>query len=151
MTNLTCHRAGPAGPARGAVLLEIVLAMAIFLLAAGILYGSMNNALSRIRVIELQNRAADLAVSTLSEVRMGLLDPTSQGPESYDAELFPERAGWQWELRAEDIAPDPELPPQTQLTVVISNPDRNFTYALAEQLPAGAGTEDQGDRAGETP
>jgi hypothetical protein len=146
------HRPGPAVPTRatGAVLLEIVLAMAVFMLAAGILYGAMNNALRRIRAIELQNRAADLAVSKLSEVRMGLLDPARQGPERYDAERFPELEGWQWQLLAEDIAPDPELPTQTQLTVVISHPERNVSYSLVEQLP-GAAEQDEAEPDGGTP
>lgn len=124
------------------MLLEVILAISLFAFLGAILHGSLNSALERVRVIERQNRAMDLAVSVLSEVRMGLIDPVPQGPEAF-AEDDPVAAGWQWELQAEELIAGTDLPVQTKLTVIVSHVESGLVVRLVELLQAQKNSEDE--------
>jgi hypothetical protein len=80
------------------VLLEVVLAMAIFFAAALVILAGLSASVRGLQRVQLEAQAQDLAVSLLSEVEMGLVPLTSDGPTDYDE---PELAGWSWEVAVE--------------------------------------------------
>jgi len=127
--------------APGVVLLEVVLAMTLFFLAAGVIVGGLNSALRAVQQVRLESQGADLAVTLLSEIQMGLMPIASDGPNAYQDE---ELAGWTWQTvasPADSGAGDGgEL---TRVEVVVANSSANFAYRLAELLP-GSSSSQQG-------
>lgn len=81
---------------RGAVLLEVLLALGLFVFAAAVVTSGLNAAVERTLRLQAQTHALDLAVSVLSEIQMGLRAPQSAGPEPFEAPF--ER--WTWEVEA---------------------------------------------------
>ncbi|MBI5722771.1 MAG: type II secretion system protein [Planctomycetes bacterium] len=79
---------------RGAVLLEVVVAMAIFFGCATIILGGLRNSIAAWESVKLESQAADLAISLVSEIQMGIREPASDGPRAYDAPL----ADWTWQV-----------------------------------------------------
>src|SRR5687767_5719919 len=64
------HQPGrlPRGEGVGAVLLEVLLALALFCGAAGVIMGSLTSSVRAVDRLRLEAQAADLAVTTLSEI-----------------------------------------------------------------------------------
>src|SRR5258705_12328538 len=69
---------------RGAVLLEVVLALTLFAAAAAIIGAAIHSAINGVERQKLQTHATDLAISVLSEIQMGLRTVEAVGPESFD-------------------------------------------------------------------
>jgi type II secretory pathway pseudopilin PulG len=82
--------------ARGAVLLEVLLALALFVFAAAVVSSGLNAAVERTLRLKAQTHALDLAVSVLSEVQMGIRPAETAGPEPFEAPFEP----WTWEIEA---------------------------------------------------
>ncbi len=85
---------------RGAVLLEVVLAMVIFAGASAVLLSGLSAANAAAQRVERRGTGADLAVTVMSEVQIGLIDRTDAGPEHFEEGLGP--IDWTWQL---SIAP----------------------------------------------
>jgi len=118
---------------RGAVLLEVVLAMAIFVSVMSVVYLSFHSCRNGLRTVRLNNTAADLAYTVMSEIHLGLIDKASNGPNDYGEER-PELEGWQWEVAVETITETGEAEPMQQVTVIITNVDENITSELVELM-----------------
>lgn len=92
-------------PARGAILLECLLALAIFV-AAGVsvmaLVDQATGSLERVRDVQ---RAADLARSTMSRLEAGIATPeTMSGPVrsiAFDSDAEEQETGWELEVETE--------------------------------------------------
>jgi hypothetical protein len=65
--------------------------------------------------LERQALAADLAVTLLSEVQMGLYPVADQGPTEYQE---PALVGWSWEITAVPVETAPQM---RQVTVVVTH------------------------------
>ena len=61
-------------PRRGAILLETLIALALFLAASGFALGAMRTALARLERSVLEGIAIDLAQSKLAELEAGISD-----------------------------------------------------------------------------
>ena len=70
---------------RVAVLLEVLLALGLFVVAAAIVTGGLNAAVERTIRLRAQTHALDLAASVISEIQMGLRAAQAAGPESFEA------------------------------------------------------------------
>jgi len=95
------HDAGrrcPSGSGRqaGAILLEVVLALVLFAAAAAIIGAGLNASISGLERLRLNTHAADIAVSVLSELQLGIKSLTVSGPQACEAPL----QGWTWEAVA---------------------------------------------------
>ena len=99
------------------VLLEVVLAMAIFFAGAMVILAGLSASVRSIGRVKLDAQAQDLAVSLLSEVQMGLVPLVSDGPKEYDD---PALAGWTWQIAVQPYdEPQPDLAmPQFQTVEV---------------------------------
>ncbi|MCD6303774.1 MAG: hypothetical protein J7M21_02290 [Planctomycetes bacterium] len=128
------------------VLLEVVLAMALFFMGSLVVLAGLNTALRTGRRIDLEAQAEDLAVTLLSEIQMGLVAVVDDGPNPYDDEAL---AGWSWQVATEPIEDTLglDLPAQTLVEVIIRYDAEGYVYRLSEimaEQPGGAGGDDGG-------
>lgn len=77
------------------MLLEIVLALALFLAAATIVLGGLSASLGAAKDLRLQITAQDLAVTVNSQLQMGYIAATDAGPNPFDD---PALDGWTWQV-----------------------------------------------------
>lgn len=103
--------------------------------------------------MKVQSQAADLAVSKLSEIQMGLT-VQEQGPQQYVEERL---ADWTWEVIAEPAQEQvvmADLPQMTHVEVIIRHVPSGYVYRLAQVVQASSDQLTQADPAptpGETP
>jgi len=81
---------------RGVVLLEVVLALVIFVGASAVLLTGLTSVNAASRRMAERATGADLAVTTLSYVRLGLIERAAAGPEYFEEGLGP--ADWTWQV-----------------------------------------------------
>jgi len=123
----------PHGHHRGAVLLEVVLAMAIFVSTMSVVYMAFYSSRAGLRMVRLNNQAADLAYTVMSEIHLGLIDKANNGPNDYGEEN-PELEGWEWQVTVETITDTGESESMQQVIVTITNLDENITSELVELM-----------------
>ncbi len=80
---------------RAAILLEVILALVLFVTAAAVIIGGLNVSINAVDRLRLNTHAADLALSVASELQLGIRSPEFTGPEPFDIP-FDE---WSWELQ----------------------------------------------------
>jgi len=90
-----------SGPARGkarcgAVLIEVILAVGLFVAAAAVITSSLNSAVERAARLRLQTHALNLASSVLAEIQMGARPIGSAGPEPFEAPF----ESWTWQIES---------------------------------------------------
>ena len=143
--------AGAAAPGRkvqsGVVLLEVVLALVLFVAAASVISTAVNASLEGVVRQRLNTHAVDLAISVLSELQIGSRTADSAGPERFSVPF--EHWTWQLALTPRD---ERELEPSglALVEVVVRHDDPPIVYRLAQVLklekpaatasPATAGT-----------
>lgn len=79
---------------RAAVLLEVLLALGLFVFAAAVVSSGLTTAVDRTLRLRAQTHALDLAVSVFSELEMGLRPVAAAGPEAFEAPF----EQWTWEI-----------------------------------------------------
>lgn len=123
----------PALP-KAVVLLEVVIALALFFGAAVVVLVGLNSSVVAARKLRLAARAADLAVTLLSELQMGQR-PIEDASKAYEEEAL---ADWTWEIITSDVEDTWEfedLQPMKRVEVIIAYPPRGFTYRLVRFFP----------------
>ena len=127
------HRA--AGEECGAILLEVVLALALFVLAATIITGALNSSINEVKRLRLNTHANNLAASILSEMQMGVLPGDASGPNTFD----PPFEQWTWQTT---LAPVNEMVgatnPIQKVEVVIRHGTEPVVFRLTQFLPVAA-------------
>jgi len=122
--------AGRGARRRATVLLEVVIALALFFGAAVVVLVGLHSGVVAARKLRLEARAADLAVTLLSELQMGQLAVEDAGPEAYDEEAL---ADWTWQVVTGDVEDTwdlEDIPPMKRVEILIACPRRAFTYRL---------------------
>lgn len=118
---------------KGVMLLEVVLALALFFVTAGVIFGGLDASIGALRRLRLEAQAADLAVTLLSEIQMGLVPAADDGPNSYpEAEALKD---WTWQIVTAPAEQTVEGPPFKQVRIVIVNTARGYTYRLGRLMP----------------
>jgi len=79
---------------RGAVLLEVVLALVLFVAAATIIGSALNTSANGVERLRLSVHAADLATSVLSELQIGSRNAGDGSPEPF----APPFDTWMWQV-----------------------------------------------------
>lgn len=125
----------------GAVLLEVILALALFAFAAAVVSSSLHSAVERTARLHAQTHALDLAVSVLSEIQMGVRPLASAGPEPFEAPF----EQWTWQVEVTPYSFDTEDTSGLQLVaVVVRNEDGTAVQRLTQLVapPPAASAED---------
>jgi len=117
----------------GVVLLEVVLALSLFFAAALVILAAVNSSLRTAQRVQMEAQASDLAVTLLSEVQMGLVPLTNDGPNEYEEEAL---VGWTWEIvvTPEDEQPDPMIAPLLAVEVIIRNDFAGLDFRLVQLM-----------------
>ena len=116
MTKRTATICSSVSARRGAVLLEVVLALALLVGGGGVVLSTMNSCLAATRDLQLQAQAMDLAITLVSEIQMELIKPVIDvAPTPYEEE---DMQDWTWEIVAEDID---QMPAMTSVRVRITH------------------------------
>ncbi len=117
--------------ARGTILLEVVLALALFVAAAAIIGAGFSASVESVDRQRLSTHAVNLAVSSLSEVQMGIRKTDESGP----IHLSPPFEKWSSELIITPVDSPLEAPAElTQVEVVIRHLDPPVVYRMAQFL-----------------
>ena len=69
----------------GSVLLEVVLALALFIGAATVISAGISASVDAVHRVRLQTHAANLAISVMSEIKIGARPLAAIGPENLEA------------------------------------------------------------------
>ena len=67
------------------MLLEVVLALALFIGAATVISGGISASVEAVHRVRLQTHAANLAISVMSELQIGARPLAPVGPENFEA------------------------------------------------------------------
>lgn len=142
--------AGRTGASRraGAALLEVVLSLALFLMAGGAIAIGLENTLGVAGRLRAQAQAMDLAVTKLSEVQLGLVELKDEGPVSFAEEYEDDRyAGWTWEIVTETEENNELQEPLTRVQVIVRHEPTGrmcrLVHLLAETGGLAGGAEEE--------
>lgn len=116
---------------RGAVLLEVILALVLFAAAAAIIGAGIHSAINGVERQRLNAHASNLAVSILSEIQMGLRTTESVGPASFDSPFD----HWTWELVLTPTETEAgEASNLTRVEVIVRHDDPALVHRLTQVL-----------------
>lgn len=116
------------------MLLEVVLALVLFVAAATVLTSGLSASLDQIERLRTQAHAADYAVSVLSELQMGLKTLAVSGPQAF----VPPAEGWTWEIVSTPIQSGfglEEASAFKKIEVIIRHEEPPLVYRLVQVLP----------------
>ena len=116
---------------RGAVLVEVVLALALFVAAAAVISGGLSASMDSIERLRLNAHAADLAVSVLSEMQMGTLAMEGNAAQPFDVPF----EDWTWEVQLAPV--DDGAGEETRLTrveAIIRHQQPPLVYRLSQVM-----------------
>ncbi len=115
-------RRGAAGRA-GAILLEVLIALTIFVLAATVVGSAMRSSIDAVNDIRRAGHAADLAQSVLAELTVAALELVDTPPtpfvEGQDENAAAEE-GWTYQIGVEDV---PGAIGLKKVTVIVTDSD----------------------------
>jgi hypothetical protein len=129
---------------RAAVLVEVVLALLLFVGAVAVVASALNASMDSVQRQKFSMHAANLAASVHAELDMGLRSTEALGPEVF-AEPFQD---WTWQLaQTESQSETGEASGLTSVEVVIRNTTTPAVYRVAQlhkiqmrvAVPAAAG------------
>ena len=113
--------------------MEVILALGLFMVTGAVVCGSFNSSFRAIDSVRLQAQAADLAVTKLSEIQIGLFEPENDGPNVYEEEDLED---WTWEIVAipleSDLVSDMKL---IRVEIIITHSVRGTTHRLVQLMP----------------
>lgn len=139
------HIPGARGRCRGTVLLEVVLALVLFVAAATVITGGLNASVREVERLRLNTHANNLAASVLAEMRLGIKAVESSGPNVFE----PPFESWSWETKvaaADDKSV--EADPLQNVEIVVRHQKEPVVRRMGQFLPAAkANDPDQGNGA----
>ncbi len=124
---------GPTGMISrdGAVLMEVVLALALFAAAAAVIGSGLNASSRSLDRLRFTTHASDLAESVLSEIQLGLKPLAEAGPENFD----PPFQDWTWQLAVTPAGDSPFARTQLQhVEVIVRNQQSAAGFRLSQLL-----------------
>ena len=118
----------------GAILLEVLLALALFVAAAAVVTTALNAALNSLERQKLSTQSLNLAASVLAEVQLGIRSATGDAAKPLEAPF----QDWTWELAVSPAENGPELVNGlTKVEVVIRNTKSPQVQRLAQLMRLG--------------
>ena len=136
---------------RGAVLLEVVLALVLFVAAATIIGSALNTSANGVERLRLSVHAADLATSVLSELQIGSRTPGDGSPEPF----APPFDTWMWQVSTSPVEEVTQVSSAAggaasglqsalpggdsslvKVEVTVRDTDSDFVYRISQVMPA---------------
>jgi hypothetical protein len=115
---------------RGAILLEVILALLLFVAAVAVVSSAMNSSMASIERQRFGVQAANLASTVHAEIDLGLRTTEAVGPEPFE----PPFDHWTWQLipAATQDTTTGEASGLSAIEVVIRNTNLAGVYRLAQ-------------------
>jgi len=120
-----------AGRRAGLALLEVVLGLALFFGVAVAILAGLSACVRAARDVRLQARAADLAITLLSEMQLGAVEIEDAGPMAYEDEALED---WSWEVVVTPVIGNLTELELTRVEIVIYNTPHDYTHRLYHLL-----------------
>ena len=123
------------------MLLDVVVALAIFMMAAAVVVAGMNASVRSAERLGHSLTAENLAVTLVSEMAVGMRPVASEGPEPFEQPF----EDWQWEI---EIIPMPDGQATSGLRNVqvrVTHAQRDIAYRINQFMvidPSAAGEGD---------
>ncbi|MBI2946419.1 MAG: hypothetical protein HYY23_02160 [Verrucomicrobia bacterium] len=113
------------------MLLEVVLALSLFVLAATVITGGLNASVREAERLRLNLHASNLAISLLAELQMGVKPVEAAGPEPFEAPF----EMWTWQIETSPIDDDSEAGlPLRNVEVIVRHLNRPIVRRLTQFL-----------------
>ncbi len=113
-------------------MLEVVLALALFVAAAAVIGGALHYSLLEVERLRLNVHAGNLAVTVMSELQLGLRSIETASPETFE----PPFEMWSFEIDVEPADAALELEyPLRRIEVAIRHVERPVVRRLVRWLP----------------
>ena len=113
------------------VLLEVVLALSLFVLAATVVTGGLNASVQEVERLRLNVHASNLATSVLSEMQMGIKGVDAAGPERFAAPF----EMWTWQIEVSPLEDAIEAAfPLRSVEVIVRHQSRPIVRRLTQFL-----------------
>lgn len=124
----------------GAVLLEVILALILFVAAATVISSSLSASIATLERMRRDTHAANLATTVVAEVEMGIRPAANAGPEPFP----PPFDQWMFEVMVDGGVPggEEEAFALRSLEVVVRDTESDTVYRLFQQVPAGPPKDD---------
>jgi hypothetical protein len=134
---MACHRNQRLKPSPGkdaSVLLEVVLALALFLGAATVITAGINSSIQSVERLRLGTHAMNLAISVMSEMQMHVRPIAPMGPEAFP----PPFEKWKYQILVSQAQDSPlEGEALQNVEVVISHTEENTVQRLSQLFRSG--------------
>lgn len=118
------------------VLLEVVLALALFVFAATVIAGGLSASVQETERLRLNVHASNLAVSVLSELQIGIRPVEAAGPEPFP----PPFEMWTWQIQTTPLGDTFGAAASFQnVEVIIRHESRPIVRRLSQYLPTRIG------------
>lgn len=118
---------------QGSVLLEVVLALALFIGAATVISAGISASVEAVHRVRLQTHAANLAISLMAEIQIGVRPLSAIGPEPFE-EPFKD---WLYRI---NLTPGEETVMETDLArpveVIVWHSGENVVHRITQLFPA---------------
>ncbi len=126
-------------PECGSILLEVILALALFAITAAIVTSGMNASADSLERQRLNTHAANLAATALAEVQLGIRSPTEAGEQPFPAPFE------QWTAELVVAPTETEIGGASGLLrveVIIRHQESSLVRRLAQvvRIPSNSGT-----------
>ena len=127
----------------GALLLEVVLALVLFVVAAAIIGSGISASMNSVERQRLNAHASNLAASILAELQMGARSMETLGPEEFESPF----TGWFWEIVPSSTTPGEDTSGMARtVEVIIRHEDPAVVYRLSQSIRVGTpSTPTEGD------
>ena len=117
----------------GAILFEVVLALALFVFAAAVISGGFSTALKSVERMRTELDASNLAISTLAEIELNLKPMTTSPP----AEFEPPMERWTWQVEVTEPSEDLDMSGGlTLVEVIVRNEEQEWETRFARMIRA---------------
>jgi len=117
----------------GAILFEVVLALALFVFAAAVISGGFSTALKSVERMRTELDASNLAISTLAEIELNLKPMTTSPP----AEFEPPMERWTWQVEVTEPSEDLDMSGGlTLVEVIVRNEEKEKETRFARMIRA---------------
>lgn len=121
---------GRTSARRGAVLLDVLIGLGLFVMTATVVVGGMSASLESAHRVGREFIAENLAVSVVSEMSAGIRPIESEGPEPFE----PPYDDWSWQVEILSMPSGQATAGLRNVEVVITHEAEDVTYRLNQFL-----------------
>ena len=117
----------------GAILFEVVLALALFVFATAVISGGFSTALMSVDRMRAELDASNLAISTLTEIELNLKPMVTSPPAQFEPPL----EKWTWEVEVTEPSEDLDMGGGlTLVEVIVRNEEKEKETRFARMIRA---------------